>query len=122
MVYGPKQDENRLIPITINSFLKKKVFHCSDGKQARDFLYIDDLVNALIKSLDNPNIIGKSINLGYGKVYKVNYVINYIHKNKIWKTNIWKISLRKDEIKSLYPNIKLAKLLDWEPQTSFKRY
>ena len=69
MVYGPKQDENRLIPITINSFLKK-VFHCSDGKQARDFLYIDDLVNALIKSLDNPNIIGKSINLDMEKHIK----------------------------------------------------
>lgn len=123
LVYGPKQDENRLIPITINSFLKKKVFHCSDGKQARDFLYIDDLVNALIKSLDNPNIIGKSINLGYGKAYKVNYVINYIHKKiKFGKPIFGKISLRKDEIKSLYPNIKLAKkLLDWEPQTSFKK-
>ena len=44
-------------------------------------------------------------------------------KIKFGKPIFGKISLRKDEIKSLYPNIKLAKkLLDWEPQTSFKRY
>lgn len=123
LVYGPNQDENRLIPITINSCLKNEIFKCSHGKQKRDFLYIDDLVNALLKSLDNKNIIGKSINLGYGKSYKVKYVINYIKKKiKFGNPIFGKIPLRKDEIKSLYPDIKLAKrFLNWKPKTSLKK-
>ena len=123
LVYGPYQDENRLIPITINSCLKNKNFKCSNGEQERDFLYIDDLINALLKSLDNRNIIGKSINLGYGKSFKVKFVINFIQKKiKYGKPIFGKIPLRKDEIKSLYPDIKLAKkLLNWKPKISLNK-
>ena len=44
-----------------------------------------------------------------------------IHKNNL-ENQYLENFVKKDEIKSLYPNIKLAKkLLDWEPQTSFKK-
>ena len=43
-VYGPYQDNNRLIPFIINSCLQNKKFPCTTGVQFRDFLYIDDFV------------------------------------------------------------------------------
>ena len=49
LVYGPKQDLNRLIPITIMNALKKVKFNCSAGKQLRDFIYIDDFINLTYK-------------------------------------------------------------------------
>ena len=123
LVYGPRQDQNRLIPITINSCLSGKKFHCSSGDQMRDFLYVDDLIHALYKSLDNTNIIGKTINLGYGKPYKVKYVINLIKKKiNLGKPIFGKIKLRKDEIKFLFPDIKKAKkYLNWKPKISLKK-
>ena len=51
LVYGPKQDENRIIPITINNSFRNFDFNCSEGKQFRDFLYIDDAIDAIIKTL-----------------------------------------------------------------------
>ena len=53
MVYGPKQDENRLISTIIKSCLLDKKFPCSSGNQLRDFLYVDDAVSAIIKCLEN---------------------------------------------------------------------
>ena len=50
LVYGPNQDTNRIIPYTILNSLLDNDFHCSSGKQYRDFLYIDDL-QAIFKTL-----------------------------------------------------------------------
>ena len=47
--YGPMQEPNRIIPITINKFLENKKVALTDCMQIRDFLYIDDLINLLIK-------------------------------------------------------------------------
>ena len=49
--FGPKQDLNRFIPIIIEGCLKNKKFPCSKGNQLRDFVYVDDVVEAIIKSL-----------------------------------------------------------------------
>ena len=40
LVYGPNQDNNRLIPYVISNSLKGKKFNCSPGNQFRDFTYI----------------------------------------------------------------------------------
>ena len=37
-------NDNRLIPIVINSCIKNLEFQCSSGKQYRDFLYVDDFI------------------------------------------------------------------------------
>ena len=70
LTYGPKQDQNRLIPIIINSCLKNNTFDCSDGKQFRDFIYIDDLISLIIKVLKNKNSRGQIINTASGKKQK----------------------------------------------------
>lgn len=50
-VYGPYQDQNRLIPLVINNCLANKNFSCSNGKQVRDFVFVDDLVRAIFITL-----------------------------------------------------------------------
>lgn len=119
-VYGPRQDNNRLISIVIFNCLKNKYFPCSSGEQSRDFLYIDDFVFAIYKVLNNKKAIGKIINIGYGKSTKVKNVILKI-KNLIKKgTPIFnQIKLRKDESMNLFPSIKIAKqILKWRPRTN----
>jgi len=122
-VYGPRQDLNRLIPVVVSNCLKNKKFDCSDGKQFRDFVYIDDVVNGLIKSLKNRNkekIKGEIINLGSGTSIQVKKLILMI-RNKIKKgyPEFGKIKLRQDEMSKIFPSIsKSKKLLNWFPKIS----
>ena len=121
LVYGPRQDENRLIPITINNAFKNKDFECSQGTQFRDFLYIDDAVSAIIKTLKKKGISGEIINVGSGKPLQVKKVILKICRIiSLGKPIFGKIKFRKDEIKYLYPSIKKANLLlNWTPKVKF---
>ena len=123
LVYGPNQDDNRLIPHTLQECLNDKAFKCSSGKQHRDFLFVDDLIKAIFKCFNNKKSIGEIINIGSGKPHNVKKVILFI-KNKInlGKPIFGKIPLRRDEILRLFPNIlKAKKILNWTPSTSFQR-
>ena len=110
-VYGPLQETNRLIPIAAKSCYFDEEFNCIDGSQIRDYLYIEDLVNAASKALQNPKAIGQIFNLGSGKKISIKYLINYI-KNYYYKRGkpiYGKIKLRKDESKNIYPDISKIK-------------
>jgi len=121
--YGPRQDLNRFIPIIISGCIKNKKFPCSKGNQLRDFLHIDDVVDAILKSLTNKNAKGQIINIGSGKPRIIKNIIEYI--KKILKGGyplFGKIKLRKDEILKVYPDINKAKnKINWRPKISFKK-
>ena len=120
LVYGPNQKANRIIPITILNSIQNKKFDCSKGKQLRDFLYIDDLINAIIKSLKKRNLNGEIINIGSGKPTSIKkLILNICKLAKGGYPQFGKISLRGDEIEKLYPNVtKSKKLLNWKPKIS----
>ncbi len=121
-VYGPFQNTNRLIPFVITSCLQNKSFSCSEGNQLRDFLYIDDAVDAILKSLSRKDTIGKIINIGCGKPIKVKKIIKTINsKIKKGKPIFGKVKLRIDESKKIYPNLTVAKKrLRWKSRTSIE--
>ena len=123
LVYGPYQDMNRVIPIAINNALKSKEFDCSHGTQLRDFVYIDDVVKGIIKSLKSKKSIGQIINLGCGKPIKIKKIVMKICKIiGSGKPNFGKIKFRKDEIKNLYPSVnKAKKILNWFPKIQIER-
>ena len=118
LVYGPNQGINRVIPITISNAMRDKEFDCSDGTQLRDFLYIDDAISAIIKTLKNKEIAGEIINIGSGKPSKIKSIIIKICKIVgSGKPNFGKIKFRKDEIRCLYPSIfKAKKIINWKPR------
>jgi len=121
--YGPRQDLNRFIPIIISGCIKNKKFPCYKGNQLRDFLHVNDAVDAMIKSLTNKNARGEIINIGSGKPRKIKNIIENI--KKILKGGyplFGRIKLRKDEILKVYPNINKAKnKINWRPKISFER-
>ena len=120
LVYGPKQDINRVIPITIKNALLDKKFNCSTGLQFRDFIYIDDVINAILKTLKNIKTNGEIINIGSNKPVRIkDLIIKICSLVGSGKPIFGKIKLRKDEIKSLYPNINKAhKILKWRSKIS----
>ncbi len=120
LVYGPNQDINRVIPITIKNALDNKRFDCSNGLQYRDFTYIDDVVVAILKLLKSKKTNGEIINIGSGKPVRVRTLIKKICQIVgSGKPVFGNIKMRKDETMVLYPNIhKAKKILKWKPKIS----
>ena len=121
LAYGPKQDLNRFIPIVINACIKNKKFNCSNAKQYRDFIFIDDLINLILKSLSTHKYNGEIFNAGTGKPQNLKKIIFLIQKLcKGGQPLFGKIKLRKDEIMKIYPsNKKTQNKLKWKPKYNF---
>ena len=119
--YGPRQDINRLIPIVISACLKNKKFPCSDGKQFRDFVHVEDVAKAIFKCLDNKKTLGEIINIGSGKTIRVKQIINLIKDNiKSGLPLYGRVKLRREETLKIYPDItKAKKFLHWKPKINF---
>ena len=122
-IYGPKQDENRILPQIIKSCLKNKKFPTSQGDQIRDFCYVDDSINAIFCALKSKQSDGEIFNIGSGSPTKIKYVIKKVCKIiKKGKPQFGKIKYRKDENMNLSPNIKKArKKLKWKPMVNFTK-
>ena len=123
MIYGPGQDINRLIPYVIKNCIENNNFPCSTGLQYRDFIYIDDAINLIFKSLIKKKIEGEIFNICSGKPVKVKQIINFI-KRKInkGKPKFGLIPLRKDEVIKFYENTnKTKKFLNWKTNTNIKK-
>lgn len=123
LIYGPNQSINRLIPFIITKCIEGKSFPCSHGNQLRDFIYIDDAINLILKCLKTKDIDGEIFNLCSGKPVKIKRIINLIEK-KIGKGKalFGSLNLRKDEIMNFYGNSKKTqKLLKWKVQVNFNK-
>ena len=118
-IYGPHQKKNRLIPFTIDSCHKNLKFNCTQGSQERDFLYVDDFIDLVIKILKLKKVDFGIFNVGTGKPIKVKKVIlTIVKKIKKGIPLFGKLKMRKEEKNSLYPNIsKTRKAFGWSPKT-----
>ncbi len=123
LVFGPRQDYNRFIPSIIKGCLEDSLFPCSLGNQFRDFLYVDDLIDAILKCLKKKSSRGEIINIGSGNPMQIKKIVLLI-KNIIKQgtPDFGKIKLRKDEILKLFPKInKAKKKLNWKPKFTFSK-
>lgn len=93
-----------------------------DGNESRDFVYIDDIVNATILGLENSDIDGMAFNVGADKPIDVITVAQTLREN--YASNI-EINVsgnyRVGDIRHNYADIKSSKeLLGYIPKVSFK--
>jgi nucleoside-diphosphate-sugar epimerase len=118
LVYGPKQREDRFIPQIINGCINKDSFPVSEGMQLRDFLFIDDFIDAVFITLKNNNIAGEIINIATGIPVSIKKVINIVASIiKSGQPQFGGIKYRKSENMELYADINKAKnLLNWKPR------
>jgi len=122
-IYGPKQDQNRVVPKAIQSCLKNRKFAASKGDQIRDFCFIDDAVDAIFLALKSRKSNGEIFNIGFGKAIKIKKAINTIQQIiGLGTIDYGKIKYRKDENMSVYPNInKVVSKLKWKPKINFNQ-
>jgi len=70
-IYGPRQDPSSPYSGVISIFVDRlragtPVTVFGDGRQTRDFVYVEDLVEVLTRALGNAASIGKVMNVGRG--------------------------------------------------------
>jgi len=118
-VYGPEQSEGFLIPKIVREAQTLGTVHVKDLEPRRDFVYIDDLVSAIVKLIDYSGS-HHIFNIGSGKSYSVLEVINLVQgllQRTIYITND-KVR-RPGEIMDSVANIELAQAeLAWSPKFS----
>ena len=120
--YGPNQYPEKLIPLCILNILKNKnVTLYGNGLNIRNWIYVDDHVNALDKVLHKGKI-GEIYNIASDN-YKTNLeviylILDYMKKDKNFIEFIkdrpghdMRYSVTCDKIKKL----------DWQPETTFEK-
>ena len=83
--YGPGQDVPPAHAPVIPQFVQQIAGHGSvvvngDGSQTRDFVYIDDVVDALISAGSAPDVDGQIINVGSGEETAIRDLVALIGK------------------------------------------
>jgi nucleoside-diphosphate-sugar epimerase len=78
-VYGSGQSDRFLIPSLINQVRSKNTISVQDLEPRRDFIYIDDLVDAIIKAMEI-QLDFDIFNIGSGVSYSVAELIEIIQK------------------------------------------
>jgi UDP-glucose 4-epimerase len=80
-VYGPRLRPDLAIHNWIHRlFQNKPPVIYGDGKQTRDFTYIDDLIDGILKSAETEGIEGEVFNLGSGSNVSINNVVELLLK------------------------------------------
>ena len=122
LVYGPGQDSSRFLPQIIKGCFSGKEFETSLGEQLRDFCYIDDITDGILRAMKCDNVNGKIINLASGDPISIRTVIEKV-QTYIGKGNpkFGKISYRSGENMSLYADTSRAEhLLGWRSNTTIE--
>ncbi|HEU5121143.1 MAG TPA: GDP-mannose 4,6-dehydratase [Candidatus Nitrosocosmicus sp.] len=127
--FGPRQKDSGyggVIAIFINRVLQNKPpIIYGDGNQTRDYMYVEDAVNAydkVLHSRDNPGKYG--INFGTGAEKSVNEIAELTIKYAGAENNLKAIHVdaRPTEVQRLFADISKAKeLLDFTPKIQFEQ-
>ena len=123
-VYGPKQRPD----LAIHKFTKmiledKPIPFYGDGTTKRDYTYIDDIVDGILKSMnylfDNENVY-EIFNLGESHVVSLKEMVETI-ENALGKKAILDIQpMQPGDVDKTYADISKAKaIIGYDPQTNF---
>ena len=119
-VYGPRLNVSGQYSAVIGNFLsqtktRKPLTVVGDGKQTRDFIHVDDLINAFIKVIKSKSV-NKIYNLGSGKRTSINTIAKIFGGKKKF------IPIRPGEPKNSVANIKkIKKEINWKPKISIEQ-
>ncbi|MFC1922874.1 NAD-dependent epimerase/dehydratase family protein [Chloroflexota bacterium] len=118
-VYGPRQDphgEAGVVAIFTGQMLKgEQVVINGDGKQERDFVYVEDCARANLLSLtaENPNTI---FNLGYGYGTSINDIYSNLKQATNYNMSAIHGPEKAGETQRIYLEASKARQeLDWAP-------
>ena len=111
--YGPGQHLPASNPPVIPYFLRQAVRNGTlvvngDGNQTRDYVYVDDVVSAMVAASTAPNVNGLVINIGSGVETSIGALVNLVMKATGSQTNIIYSALTPGGVSRLCADLTLA--------------
>lgn len=125
-VYGPRQESSDY-GFVMGIFIKRVLggenpIIFGDGSQTRDFVYIDDNIEACILAWQNEATNGEIFNIGTGKPFTILDLATAVIE-ACGKTGQLAIDFQpvRDDIKHRFPDVdKMQRLLNFRPKISLK--
>ena len=123
-VYGPRQDphgEAGVMSIFTGRMLNNETpIVYGDGNQTRDYIFVTDVVSALIKSSETDDNL--FLNIGTSKETSVNELVSIIRSITSWEGEPdYKPQREGELLRSVLNNEKAKKSLNWEPEYNLDR-
>ena len=124
IAYGPFQANDMFIPSLINTLIANKEFKMTEGNQLRDFIYISDLVEAILIISENQNCNGEIFNIGSEESLMLKVVASdigsYLNKGHLLKFG--SIPYRQNEVMQYKTcTEKINNIIGWFPKVSLKK-
>ncbi|MBR5227161.1 MAG: GDP-mannose 4,6-dehydratase [Clostridia bacterium] len=125
-VYGPKQRPD----LAINKFTRlmlngETIPMFGDGTTSRDYTYIDDIVDGIVKSCDyveNNKDVYEILNLGNSSPVSLKTMIDTIGKALEVTPNIQQLPMQPGDVDRTFADVsKAKKLIGYNPKTSFEQ-
>jgi nucleoside-diphosphate-sugar epimerase len=124
VIYGPGQGNEMFISALIQSLLAGRDFAMTNGEQQRDFIYINDVVDAIIKTVSSgEKVNGAVLNIGAGVSYQIKevatLVADLVGPNVSRLIQFGAVQYRTNEVMHYSVEIARAReLLGWYPNTN----
>ena len=119
-IFAKTMNKDNLISKLITSINTKKIVTITNRNSKRDFLYIDDFIELILKIKDH-DFKYEIFNIGSGISYSFDEVIEMIEKSTSKKLNLE----YENDVQSYIENItadnsKITKMLNWQPRLTFE--
>jgi CDP-paratose synthetase len=125
--YGPFDDKTKFVSLVVDKLLSDaERIDFTKGEQKRDFIYIDDVVGAFSKILDNAFNLKKGFynyEIGTNDPVEIKQFVKMIQKisgNSKTKLNFGAIPYRKNEVMVSKVDVTEITKLGWKPRYSLK--
>jgi nucleoside-diphosphate-sugar epimerase len=118
--YGPMDDELRMIPSVITKLLRRERPSLTAGEQLWDFVYIEDVVDALIQLALRREVTG-TFNCGSGESIAIRHVVETIRDviDPSLCLGFGDVPYAPDQVMHLKADIgRLTRATGWRPTTS----
>ena len=124
-VYGPRQRPD----LAIHKFSRmikegQRIPFYGDGKTARDYTYIDDIIDGIVKASDylqNHNHVYEILNLGESEVVPLDKMLETIEKELHTKAPKNQLPMQPGDVHRTNADIKKAvQLVGYSPRTNFQ--
>ncbi len=118
-MYGPNDDESKFTSYVINACLRNNEdVNLTRGNQLRDFIYIKDVIDAIVIICNNISAIDSiDIEIGSGLLVSIKDFVLKLHKlsNSNVKLNFGAIQDNINQFEIPAANIKILNNLNWKP-------
>lgn len=124
-VYGYFENRERLVPTIISSCLKNEKLKLSSPYSVRDFIFIEDIIEAYLKIIENAQKVkGEIFNLGTGRQSPIARVVKLVKKitHSTTEPQYGQVKSAQHEPKNWIADIsKIKKLLNWQPKYDLEK-